>query len=90
MVSLPGKLINRPHPGKFDRGEPTFFQQNLDIPVDRCNPQSFYLRLSRMQHLGRRQRAIGPFESFADRGALSSVSLASFGGLHSLMISRYQ
>ena len=54
VVRLAGSFVNVWRPGKVNCGEPAFFQQPLDVPVDRCDPEAIYICVRRIQHLSRR------------------------------------
>ena len=54
VVRLASSFVNVWPPGKINCGEPAFFQQPLDVPVDRCDSEAIYICVRRIQHLSRR------------------------------------
>jgi hypothetical protein len=81
VVRLAGLFVNNRCSREVNRRKPSFVQQTLDVPVDCCEPEAFFVGLRRIQHLPWRRWAIGPFEGYTNGGPLPGFPLLSLGHL---------
>jgi hypothetical protein len=75
MVLLTSDLIARGIARHFDRPEPSFFNQRLNISIHRSDPERRMVTLRFFQGLFRRQRPVGSSECLSNRSFLSCVPL---------------
>ena len=75
MVLFACDLVTRGIARHFDRQEPSFFNQRLNISIHRRDPERRMVTLSFFQCLFRRQWPVGPSECLSNRSFLSCIPL---------------
>ncbi len=71
----------------FDRLQPSFLNQRLDVSVHRGNPNTRMVLLCRLENFFRRQRPVGSCKSLSNGSLLSGVSNLS-GAQSNLLCAR--
>lgn len=66
MMGFAGHLVAQGLAGHRDRSKPRTFEQRADVAIDGGNAETFDLRLSRREHLIRREWTIGAQKGFPD------------------------
>jgi hypothetical protein len=74
MMLFAGHFVARRVARYFDRLQPSFLDQRLDVSVDRGNPNARVVLLRRSENFFRGQRPIGFCKSLANGSLLSGVS----------------
>jgi len=74
MMFFAGQFVARRVARYFDRLQPSFLNQRLDVSVYRGNPNAWVVLLCRPQNFFRRQRPIGFCKSLSNGSLLSGVS----------------
>lgn len=74
MMLFAGHFVARGIARYFDRLQPSFLNQRLDVSVDRGNPNAWMVLLCRSENFFRRQRPVGSCESLSNGSLLSGVS----------------
>ena len=74
MMLFAGHFVARGVTRYFDRLEPSFLNQRLDISVHRGNPNTRMVLLCRSENFFRRQRPVGSCKSLSNSSLLSGVS----------------
>jgi hypothetical protein len=74
MMLFAGHFVARGVSRHFDRLQPSFLDQRLDVSVHRGNPNARMVLLCRPQNFFRRQRPIGFCKSLSNGSLLSGVS----------------
>jgi hypothetical protein len=77
VVLFAGEFVARCIAKDFDRLQPSFLDQGLDVSVDRGNPNARVVLLCRPENFFRRQRPIGFCKSLSNGSLLSGVSNVS-------------
>lgn len=75
MVLFACDLVTRGIAWHFDRSEPSFFNQRLNISINRRDPKRRMVMLSFFQGLFRRERPVSPCECLPNCSLLSCISL---------------
>ena len=79
MMLFAGHFVTRGIARYFDRLQPLFLNQRLDVSVHRGNPNAWVVLLCRSENFFRRQRPIGFCKSLSNGSLLSGVSNVSDG-----------
>jgi len=74
MMFFAGQFVVRRVARYFDRLQPSFLNQRLDVSVHRGDPKARVVLLCRPENFFRGQRSIGFCKSFSNGGLLSGVS----------------
>jgi hypothetical protein len=74
MMLFAGHFVARGIARYFDRLQPSFLDQRLDVSVDRGNPNAWVELLCRSENFFRGQRPIGFCKSLSNGGLLPGVS----------------
>ncbi len=74
MMLFTGHFVARGVAGYFDRLQPSFFNQRLDVSVHRSNPNTRMVLLGRPENFFRRQRPVGSCKSLPNGRLLSGVA----------------
>jgi hypothetical protein len=74
VVLFAGQFVARCVARHFDRLQPSFLDQSLDVSVYRGNPNAWLVVLCRSENFFRRQRPIGFCKSLSNGSLLSGVS----------------
>jgi len=73
MMLFAGHFVARRVARYFDRLQPSFLDQRLDVSVDRGNPNARVVLLCQPENFFRRQRPIGFCKSLSNGSLLSGV-----------------
>ena len=74
MMLFACHFVARGVAGDFDRLQPSFLNQRLDVSVHRGNPNAWVVLLCQPENFFRRQRPIGFCKSLSNRSLLSGIS----------------
>ena len=74
MMFFAGQFVTRRVARYFDRLQPSFLDQRLDVSVDRGNPKARVVLLRRSENFFRRQRPVCSRKSLSNGSLLSGVS----------------
>jgi len=74
MVLFAGHFVAGRVARYFDRLQPSFLDQRLDVSVDRGNPNTWVVLLCQLENFFRGQRPIGFCKSRSNGSLLSGVS----------------
>jgi hypothetical protein len=74
MMLFAGHFVARRVARYFDRLQPSFLNQRLDVSVHRGNPNARVVLLCRSESFFRRQRPVGSCKSLSNGILLSGVS----------------
>jgi len=74
MMLFAGQFVARRVARYFDRLQPSFLNQRLDVSVHRGNPNTRMALLCRSENFFRRQRPIGFCKSLSNGNLLSGIS----------------
>jgi len=74
MMFFAGQFVARRVARYFDRLQPSFLNQRLDVSVHRGNPNTRMVLLCRSENFFRRQRPVCSCKSLSNGSLLSGVS----------------